>query len=255
MKHSGTKKVAKGLKGIDSLKINQKYSSKKPFYDRKKLLLELIPLVLVLVTFIIAWYAYPMLPPKIPIHWNAAGQPNGYSDRSGVFLTPIIFLAVMILFFILPLMEVFRNNMLEMYNYYYAFKIIFSAFFLVLFIATLLPNFGYNINVASIIVSMIGVLFIGLGIILPKIKRNFMFGIRTGWTLSSDYVWEKTHKLGGILFTIAGIIILILLFFLKLEMLFFVFITLIIGVSLFIVFYSYYIYSQENKKNNNSRKI
>ncbi len=222
-------------------------SQKMPFYDKKKLVLELIPLLMVILTFIIAIYAYPQLPNKIPTHWNSAGEVDGFSSAKGIFLIPILFLILIILLFVLPLMEVFRENMLKTYKYYFIFKIIFSTFFLGLFIATLLPNFGYNINVAYIVIIMIGALFIGLGIILPKIKRNFMFGIRTGWTLSSDTIWDKTHKLGGILFILLGILTLLLLTLLKLEILFFVFITLTLLVSLFLVGYSYYLYKNTKK--------
>ncbi|MCK7526814.1 MAG: SdpI family protein [Ignavibacteriales bacterium] len=41
-----------------------------------------------------------------------------------------------------------------------------------------------------------GLLFIVIGSMLRKAKRNFFIGIRTPWTLSSDYVWDKTHQLG-----------------------------------------------------------
>jgi len=238
MKHSNTKNNTKS-----------KDNSKTGFYDRKKLLLEAIPFVLVIITFIIAWYVYPLLPSKIPVHWDAKGVPNGYSGSSGIFMIPIIFAVAIILLFVLPFMEVYRENMLKIYNYYYAFKIFFSVFFTVLFISTILPNFGYNINVSLVVIAMIGIMFIWLGLTLPKLKRNFMFGIRTGWTLSSDEVWEKTHKLGGILFTALGIITIILVLLLKLEILFFAFMIMVIGVSVFLIFYSYYIYRKVGKKN------
>jgi uncharacterized membrane protein len=31
-------------------------------------------------------------------------------------------------------------------------------------------------------------------------------GIRTPWTLSSERVWRKTHRIGGYAFTIAGLV-------------------------------------------------
>jgi len=228
-------------------KQDNKLNKKQPFYDKKKLLLELIPLLLVILTFIASFYFYPKLPEKIPIHWNASGQVDGFSGTFGIFIIPISFLVIIILLFILPLMEVFRDNMLKIYNYYFIFKIVFSIFFTGLFIATLLPNFGYNINVAHIVIIMIGLMFTSLGFILPKLKRNFMFGIRTGWTLSSDEVWDKTHKLGGTLFVLLGIITLLLLLFLKLEILFFVFIILTLVITLILVIYSYYIYKNIKK--------
>ena len=241
MKHS---KHEKDVKSTDNLS-----GSKTKFYDRKKLLLEIIPFALVIISFIIAIYVYPLLPPKIPVHWDAQGVANGFSGSAGIFMIPIVSLVVMILLFVLPLMEVYRENMLKIYNYYYSFKVFFAAFFTILFVATIMPNFGYNINVAIVIITLISIMFIWLGLTLPKLKRNFMFGIRTGWTLSSDEVWEKTHKLGGILFTCLGLITLILLWLLKLEMIFFVFMALVISVSVFLVFYSYYIYKKTGRKN------
>ncbi len=227
---------------------SQDKSTKKGFYDKKKLWLEAIPIIIFLLMIIGALLFYPKIPDKIPTHWNAAGQADGFGGRNSIFIIPIMFFIILILLFILPLMEVFRENMIKIYKYFYAFKIIFSLFFAVLFVATLLPIIGYDINVSRVVIAMIGILFIALGIILPKLKRNYMFGIRTGWTMSSDKVWDKTHKIGGILFALSGIITIILLFVLKLEILFWVFLILIMLVSLFLVFYSYYLYKKLVKK-------
>lgn len=227
------------------IKKNSDTSVKSRFYDKRKILLESVPFIIFIALIISAIMYYPKIPANIPTHWNASGQADGFGGKNTIFIIPIIFFIILVLFLILPLMEVFRENMLKIYNYYYAFKIIFSVFFAVLFISTLLPTLGYDINVSFVVIGMIGLLFISLGIILPKLKRNFMFGIRTGWTLSSDNVWEKTHKLGGILFIVLGGITEILLFILKLEMLFFIFLILTMLVSLFLVFYSYYIYKND----------
>jgi uncharacterized membrane protein len=224
---------------------NNSQDTKQRFYDNKKLWLEAIPLLIFILMIVGALVYYPKIPDKIPIHWNAAGQANGFGGRGSIFLIPIIFFVIFILLFILPLMEVFRENMLKIYKYYYAFKVIFSIFFAVLFITTLLPIFGYNLNVSRVVLAMIGLLFIGLGIILPKLKRNFMFGIRTGWTMSSDYVWDKTHKIGGILFALVGIITLLLLFVLTLKILFWIFLASIICVTIFLTFYSYYLFKHK----------
>jgi uncharacterized membrane protein len=239
------KDKSKNIKARSNKSNSNKSDNSKQFYNKEKLLLELITVAFIIIMFGTALYVRPLLPDKVPIHWNAQGQADGFSGRNSVFMIPTIFLVIAILLFILPLMEVFRENMLKIYDYYLSFKIFFGVFFTILFVATLLPNFGYNIDVARIVISMISLMFIGLGIILPKLKRNFMFGIRTGWTLSSDNVWEKTHKLGGIMFAALGAITIILLFILKMEMVFYIFIILTILMSLFLVFYSYYIFKQE----------
>jgi uncharacterized membrane protein len=240
-------KISKKNSNAMKMTIPASNTTSNHFYDRKKLLLELVTIAFIIIMFGTAFYVYPLLPEKIPTHWDAAGNANGFSGRAGVFTVPIIYVVLSILLFFLPLMEVFRDNMLKIYKYYYAFKIIFGVFFTVLFIATILPNFGYDINLSDIVIWMVSLMFIGLGFILPKLKRNFMFGIRTGWTLSSDEVWEKTHRLGGILFVLLGFITIILLFLLNLQTLFFTFIILTLLIAIFLVFYSYYIYRKLKK--------
>jgi len=49
-------------------------------------------------------------------------------------------------------------------------------------------------------------MFILVGNYMPKTRANFFFGIRTPWTLTSDTSWEKTHRLGGRMFMLAGLI-------------------------------------------------
>ena len=44
---------------------------------------------------------------------------------------------------------------------------------------------------------------------MGQIRSNFMMGIRTPWTLSSDLAWEKTHRLGGWLFMVAGALMIV----------------------------------------------
>jgi uncharacterized membrane protein len=57
-----------------------------------------------------------------------------------------------------------------------------------------------------------GILFILLGNYLPKLPRNFFFGIRSPWTLASETVWKRTHILSGWLFVVAGFLITVLSF-------------------------------------------
>jgi len=223
--------------------------TKPPFYDKKKLWMESIPFIIWIIMILGALVYLPKIPDTIPTHWNASGQADGFGGRNAIFIIPIMFFVILVLFLILPLMEVFKENMIKIYNYYYAFKIVFSIFFAVLFAAMLFSILGYKINVSLVVIAMIGVLFITLGFILPKLKRNFMFGIRTGWTMSSDAVWDETHKIGGILFSSVGVIVIALIFLVKLEVLFWTFLTLIIAVSLFLAFYSYYLYKKLVKHN------
>ena len=52
-----------------------------------------------------------------------------------------------------------------------------------------------------------GLLFIFLGNYITRVEPNWFVGIRTPWTLSSDTVWRKTHRTGGWLMVLGGLVI------------------------------------------------
>jgi uncharacterized membrane protein len=88
-------------------------------------------------------------------------------------------------------------------------------------------------------------LFYYSGVLIENAKRNWFIGIRTPWTLSSDRVWDKTHKIGGKLFKIAGIVALAAVFF-ETAAIFFIIVPVII-VSIYTVVYSYLEYQKESQ--------
>ena len=55
--------------------------------------------------------------------------------------------------------------------------------------------------------SRAGVTFVVIGNLIPRARPNWFVGIRTPWTLSSDRVWEKTHRIGGYAFVVMGILV------------------------------------------------
>ena len=141
-------------------------------------------------------------------------------------------------------MDTYSENIKKFYNHYYLMKIGTGLFFLALFIITLAPNYGYNINIAKIVLILVSLLFVLLGYVMMHSKRNYFLGIRTAWTLSSEEVWNKTHHIGGRLFTIFGIAIIAISFLLKPEMTYTILIIGIILISLFTIFYSYSTYKK-----------
>jgi uncharacterized membrane protein len=63
-----------------------------------------------------------------------------------------------------------------------------------------------------IIVAGVGLMFIVLGNYMGKVRKNFFIGIRTPWTLASDEVWSRTHRLGGKVFVLTGIFMIVNIF-------------------------------------------
>jgi uncharacterized membrane protein len=92
----------------------------------------------------------------------------------------------------------------------------------------------------------LGILFFFVGYMMRRAKRNFFIGIRTPWTLSSDRVWDETHRLGSLLFMISGVLAFLGSFLGGMIAFWFLFVPLI-GSTLFTLVYSYILYQREIK--------
>lgn len=95
------------------------------------------------------------------------------------------------------------------------------------------------------IVIIIGVLFIVIGNYFKTIKPNYFIGIRTPWTLENETVWKKTHKLGGKMWFIGGILIVILSLILNKSLSFTIFMIITGVITIIPIAYSYLIYRNE----------
>ena len=154
----------------------------------------------------VAWM-YPGLPDPMPTHWNAAGEVDGYSSKPvGATIIASIPVLSFVIFKLIPVVSPrgFRTES-------------FTGTLNILMVATVLfgtaIGFGVmraaqdtSVNISSFVFVAVGLLFVVLGNFLGKVRKNFFLGIRTPWTLASDEVWAKTHRLGGWCFVIAGIV-------------------------------------------------
>ena len=80
------------------------------------------------------------------------------------------------------------------------------AFLFLVHILVLLSATGARVEMNRAIPIGVGLLLVLLGNYLGKTTKNFFLGIRTPWTLASDEVWLRTHRLGGKLFVLAGVV-------------------------------------------------
>jgi len=208
---------------------------------------ELIVLGIILISFIVGFYFYSQMPEKIVMHWNAEGQANGYMPKFfGLFLMPFIFIIVGLLFIAIPSIDPWKENIEKFREYYDGFIVLFLVFMLFVYFQVILWNIGIKINPNATLPIGLGLLFFYAGILCENAKRNWFIGIRTPWTLSNEIVWNKTNKIGGKLFKVAGIIAFFGVFF-QSYALFFVIVP-VIFVSVYTIIYSYFEYQKQ--KNN-----
>lgn len=147
------------------------------------------------------------LPDPCPIHWNIHGQPDNYgSPILAAWLMPSITLPILGLLIGLPLLGPFRKNIEEFRQTYGRLCVILTLVFLALHVLFMLEASGVHTSIGSSIGIILGILFMVLGNWMGKMRRNLYIGIRTPWTIANDVVWEKTHRLGGRLFFVSGLV-------------------------------------------------
>jgi uncharacterized membrane protein len=115
------------------------------------------------------------------------------------------------------------------------------GFMSIVAILVLLEAHGLNVLINEVIIAGVGLLFVVIGNYLGKVRKNFFIGIRTPWTLASDEVWNRTHRMGGKLFMLSGVIIW-LGALLRLPLTWTVGVA--VGLVLIPVVYSYFLYRQ-----------
>jgi len=207
---------------------------------------EIIILGIILLSFTVGVCFYPQMPEKMASHWDARGQVDGYMSKFwGLFLMPLISVGLFLLFIAIPKTDPLKHNVEKFRKHYDEFVVLIIAFLFYLYLLTIFWNAGIRFNMIQLLTPALGILFYYCGILTENAKRNWFIGIRTPWTLSNERVWEKTHKIGGKLFKIAGLIAFSGVIFQNYA-LFFILIP-VISAAIYTIIYSYVEYQKEMK--------
>lgn len=208
--------------------------------------------IIVLITIAAATLAglllWNRLPDQIASHWNIHDQVDGYLPKFwGVFMLPLVALGMFVLFLAIPSIDPLKANIAQFREAFNLFIVLIVGFMLYLYGLTLAWSLGYdNFKMSGALLPAIGLLFIFIGLMMRQAKRNFFIGIRTPWTLSSDIVWNETHRIGAVLFMISGALAFIGGFFGGMTAFWLMFAPLV-GSTAFLLIYSYVIYRRETK--------
>lgn len=170
---------------------------------KKTLILTSLLTLLPILVGLILWERFPE---KMITHYGLTGQPDGWSSVPfAVFAPPLLMLAAFWLCVLITAKDPGnqgRNKKVQT---------------LVLWIIPIISNLssymmyalalGLEFSVEKLMIVPLGLLFAILGNYLPKTRKNSTIGIRVPWTFSSEANWNATHRFGGRLWVIGGIII------------------------------------------------
>lgn len=178
--------------------------------DIKRLIVwvfAVIPLILTIVLL-------PSMADMVPAHYGLNGAVDRYDSKYTMLVFPLIIIAVVVLRDVMPRwmrnddaaqqanMQVMDRMLLPIVLVLVGLNVLtlWLAYFAVENIYTT------SVHVPQLILAGVSVFFVVIGNLLPKTKPNHFVGIRMPWTMNYPEVWYKTHRFGGIVMTIWGVI-------------------------------------------------
>ena len=160
--------------------------------------------------WIFALAVYSRLPERLPTHWNARGQVDGWMDKPwGALMFPLMATGTLALLWLLRRVDPRARNIDRFRDEWFLVTNLIFVLFLAMEVLTLGHAMGWPVDIERMVPLTVGVLFIGIGNYLPRIRSNWFMGIRTPWTLDNERVWRATHRVGGRTFVAAGLIIML----------------------------------------------
>ena len=130
-----------------------------------------------------------------------------YGAKNQLWLLFALGLIFAVLFDFLPKIDPKRENYQRFGKYYDLFAITIIIFLDIVEAVMLIECFvPYTIPVGKVVIILLSIILMITGNLMPKVKTNFYMGIKTPWTLSNSDVWNKTHRLGGRIMFIVGVV-------------------------------------------------
>jgi len=182
------------------------------------------------------------IPDQLPIHWNIDGEADGYGPK---YTLPLINIGLYLLLLVLPSIDPRKRNYEAFSTTFRKVRLVLVLFFSALCSITIAKAAGADIPLNRIVVIGVMLLFTVLGNYMGTIRPNWFIGIRVPWTLESESVWRKTHKLAGRLWFWSGLLLLLSAFVLPQAILGRTLFAAVMVMAIIPIAYSYVMFQKE----------
>ena len=171
--------------------------------------------LLTFLPLIVSLFSFSLLPEQIPAHFNLAGEVDRWGSRLEIFFLPVLVVALGLLFrrwIEWTLRRQTQNSPRALYVAGCAMLAVFNGIFFVMLYTAFASVDRMAVPgeaIMRITNLLVGLLLIPIGNVMPKVKRNAVFGLRTKWSMANDTCWNLSQRFGGLSFVVTGCLIIL----------------------------------------------
>ncbi len=178
--------------------------------DRRILLGDLPLLVVLLADLAFGVWALPRLPERLPVHWNLAGEADGFgAPWPHAVVPPLVGIACWAVVLLFPLVDPLRKSYARFPGTLKLVRWLLPLMSVAIHVTVTLSGLGLPVDHGTTVRSIVAVFFVVLGNSMAKLRHNWFVGIRTPWTLASEEVWTRTHRLAAPIWVAGGLLQLV----------------------------------------------
>ena len=162
--------------------------------------------VVILIPMVVGLLLWNRLPEQITIHWGLNNTPDGWAGKQiVVFGMPALLLAAqwvgVLLTSLDPKVKNADGKPMKLV------RRLIPAISLTLCGVIYGYALGLNFNMDNVALLLVGLLFLIIGNYLPKCKQSYTQGIKLPWTLKSEANSNATHRFGGKVWMLGGLLL------------------------------------------------
>jgi uncharacterized membrane protein len=178
---------------------------------------RIVALIALCTDVTVAALAWPRLPERVPLHWDFQGRVDRYGSRLELLVWgPALIVGTWLV------LEVVRRvdprwlkrrpveadaPRTETEGARETVECLLISFVAALHVGLLLIGAGAFRDPSRILAILLAAFLLVLGNFVGRVRPNWFIGIRTPWTLSSDEVWRRTHRLAARLMVALGLVL------------------------------------------------
>lgn len=186
---------------------------------------------------------------ELPSHWGADGIADRHSAAwKGLFMPPALMIVMLGVFSGLKWVEPRQENLNKSLRARDGFALAIVLLALVLQFGTIATALGLEVPKSRLAVFGGGLAFLIMGNFMGKTRSNFFIGLQTPWTLASEDIWRRTHRLGGKLQMFAGAVMIISAWVIAEESLKYAVFVIALPAIFIPMVYSWWLWRQEQKQ-------